>query len=284
MGIKQIALAAIAFVLLITFFLFGKTKDTKKVAEAKAETAQEEEVFDIQQYLKQAQENLKSKDTLALIRQAIERYDNISDKSERDTKQAAAKKIADLMGAAGDPLGSAYYFNKAAELANTATLWHESGENFFELTGHISAPTTRTYLYDAAIDAFKNASDLEPEKLSHQIKLGEVYIEQGTNPMHGVSLLLEAAKQDSTNLEAQFSLGKFSLVSGQYEKAIIRLEKVLSSQPQNTEVLFLLAEAHRNLGNISKAVEYLELCKRYIDNDALKKEIGRYIEETKNIK
>ena len=284
MNIKQVILVGAATLALLGFFLFGKTKNTQKITATPQQHADHEQVFDIHQYLKLAKENLKSKDTLALIEAAEKTFKGLSAQAERPAKQAAAEKLAALTAAAGDPLGSAYYYNQAAEIGNTATLWHNSGENFLVLAGSVSAPTTQSYLFDAAINAFKNAADLEPKNLSHQIKLGTAYVEQGTNAMQGITLLLDAVKQDSTNVEAQFSLGKFSMVSGQFEKAIYRLEKVLHSQPQNSEVLFLLAEAHKNTGNVAKAVEYLEKCKQYIDNEALKKEIDRYIEETKSIK
>lgn len=280
MNIKQIVLVSVAVVALIGFFFFGKTKSAKKNAEAKAPASQEE-VFDIQQYLKLAKQNLKSKDTLTLIENAENAFEVAS---ESTAKQAAAENLAALLSSAGDPLSSAYYYNEAAKLANTAALWHGSGENFLALAHNISVPTTQSYLFDAAINAFQKAADAEPNNLNHKVKLGAAYVEQGTNPMQGVTMLLDVAKQDSTNIEAQFTLGKFSMVSGQFEKAINRLEKVLHSQPQNSEALFLIAEAYRNMGNISKAVEYFEKCKQQIDNEAIRTEIDRYIEETKNIK
>ncbi|HRN94463.1 MAG: tetratricopeptide repeat protein [Chitinophagales bacterium] len=280
MNIKQIILVSVAVVALIGFFLFGKTKSTKKNVEAKAPASQEE-VFDIQQYLKLAKQNLKSKDTLTLIENAENAFKVAS---ESTAKQAAAENLAALLVSAGDPLSSAYYYNEAAKLGNSAALWHGSGENFLALAHSISAPTTQSYLFDAAINAFQKAADAEPNNLNHKVKLGAAYVEQGTNPMQGVTMLLDVAKQDSTNIDAQFTLGKFSMVSGQFEKAINRLEKVLHSQPQNSEALFLIAEAYRNMGNISKAVEYFEKCKQQIDNEAIRIEIDRYIEETKNIK
>lgn len=283
MNSKQILLIGVAVVALLGFFLFGKTKSSKKNIEAKASTSQEE-VFDIQQYLKLAKQNLKSKDTLALIEDAEKSFNNYSAATDATAKQAAAQKLAALLASAGDPLSSAYYYNEAAKLANSAALWHGSGENFLALAHNISAPTTQSYLFDAAINAFQKAAEAEPNNLNHKVKLGAAYVEQGTNPMQGVTMLLDVAKQDSTNIDAQFTLGKFSMVSGQFEKAINRLEKVLHSQPQNSEALFLIAEAYRNMGNISKAVEYFEKCKQQIDNEAIRIEIDRYIEETKNIK
>lgn len=283
MNRRQIILIGAATVALFAIYLFGKTKDVQKISEARKQ-AEKENDFDIQQYLKLAKENLKSKDTISLIEASEKEFAMLSASSQKIEKQAAAERLSSLLAAAGDPLGSAYYYNQAASLGNTAQLWHNAGENFLALAGNISAPSTRDYLYNAAINAFQKAMGLEPENFSHKVKLGAAYVQFGSNPMQGITILLEVVKQDSTNAEAQFALGKFSMVSGQFEKAIYRLEKVLHSQPQNSEALFLLAEAYRNTGNIKKAVENFEKCKKQIENPALKKEIDRYIKATKESK
>jgi tetratricopeptide (TPR) repeat protein len=281
MNIKQIILIAATFLALVGLYLFGKTKNPKKAYEPPKQPAQEQ-VFDMREYLRLAKQNLTSTDTLALIVAAENEFKRLSETTQRSEKVAAAEHLSALHAAVGDPLGSAYYYQQAAVLANDAGRWHRAGENFLSLAGVVSVPATRDYLYQAAITSFERASELESDNLSHKVKLGTAYVEQGSNPMQGISILLDVVKQDSTYAEAQFALGKFSMLSGQFEKAISRLEKVLHSQPQNTEVLFLLAEAYRNTGNNQKAVEYFEKCKKQVDDPALKKEIDRLIEITKS--
>jgi tetratricopeptide (TPR) repeat protein len=72
-------------------------------------------------------------------------------------------------------------------------------------------------------------------------------------------------------------LGRFGIVSGQFDKAIARLEKVLYLRPQNSEALLLLAEAYNSKGDKSKAIEFLERCKKTVSNPELKKEIENHI-------
>jgi len=72
------------------------------------------------------------------------------------------------------------------------------------------------------------------------------------------------------------------MMSGQNEKAINRLEKVLHSQPQNLEAMFLLAQAYKSTGNKEKAVNLFKQCRKLIDNEEIQKEIDRYIEELKS--
>ncbi|MDZ4823034.1 MAG: tetratricopeptide repeat protein [Flavobacteriales bacterium] len=61
------------------------------------------------------------------------------------------------------------------------------------------------------------------------LKLEEaVKLVRSPNPMEGIRLLRELVEKDSTNLDAQFQLGLFSIESGQMEKAIARFEKILA--------------------------------------------------------
>ncbi|MCS6818471.1 MAG: hypothetical protein NZ522_00870, partial [Chitinophagales bacterium] len=253
MGKKQIVVIAVAFVALILTYLFSPTKKNKTVKPLTESKENQKDTFDIQQYLKLAKENLKSKDTLALIEQQEQIFQKLSEATERTAKKQAAKVLSDLHGAAGDPIGSVYYLSKAAELSNDPELWHQAGEAFLLLATSVSAPATKNYLFKSSIKAFGNAASLEPESLIHKVKLGTAYVEEGANPMQGITILLEVVKKDSLHPEANFALGKFSMVSGQYEKAIGRFEKVLHSQPQNAEALFLLAESYRGMGNKIKA-------------------------------
>ena len=97
--------------------------------------------------------------------------------------------------------------------------------------------------------------------------------------MQGISMLLDIVKKDPNNADAQLMLGKFAMMSGQFEKAIERLEKVVYLRPQSNDALFLLAMAHQNLGHKDKAIELLEKCSKNEKNPELRKEIEGYIKQ-----
>ena len=99
--------------------------------------------------------------------------------------------------------------------------------------------------------------------------------------MQGVSILLEIVRKDSANIDALLMLGRFGIISGQFDKAIARLEKILYLRPQNSEALLLLAEAYNGQGNKTKAIEMLERCKKTVNDPAAKKEIENYIQSIK---
>ncbi len=63
----------------------------------------------------------------------------------------------------------------------------------------------------------------------------------GDNPMEGIMMLKEIVEKDSENTLALFYLGVFSMQSGQFEKSILRFQKILSIDSS-------FVVAHRYLG------------------------------------
>src|SRR6185295_15381007 len=94
-------------------------------------------------------------------------------------------------------------------------------------------------------ELFKEALLLNPGNDSSAVGLGGCII-YGANageggPMEGIMKVREVAEKDSNNLFAQYMLGIGGVVSRQYDKAILRFERVVKGQPNNLEALFKLA-------------------------------------------
>jgi cytochrome c-type biogenesis protein CcmH/NrfG len=102
--------------------------------------------------------------------------------------------------------------------------------------------------------------------------------------MSGVTILRDIVSKDSNNIEAQFTLGRFGIVSQQYDKAIKRLEKVVSLQPSNADAYLLLGEAYEKSGDIKMAVGSLEKARKLIKDPSFNKEIANYIDQLKKNK
>ena len=84
--------------------------------------------------------------------------------------------------------------------------------------------------------------------------------------MEGILKIREVADRDSTNLFAQFMLGYGGLLSGQYDRAMERFEKVLDKEPGNKEAVFLLAESAERSGNREKALRWYREGRKLVDN------------------
>jgi cytochrome c-type biogenesis protein CcmH/NrfG len=97
--------------------------------------------------------------------------------------------------------------------------------------------------------------------------------------MQGITMIREVAERDPNNMYAQLMLGIGGMVSGQYDKAIERLNTVVSKQPSNAEATVMLAEAYERHNEKQNAIKWYEASKKLITNSEIIKEIDRRIAE-----
>jgi predicted Zn-dependent protease len=207
--------------------------------------------------------------------------DSLRAEVEELTKTNNYEGLAQTFAKIDKPLAVAYYLYKKASATNTITDWVRSGDYSMMLMQSAPDDKAKTYLSNNAIESYKSAVAIDSTQTENRLRLASAYMEGGTQPMQGVSILLDVVKKDSNNIDALLMLGRFGLISGQYDKAIARLEKILYLQPQNSEALLMLAEAHNNLGHKEKALELLEKCKKTVSSPELKSEIDKYIQSIK---
>lgn len=175
---------------------------------------------------------------------------------------------------------AAYYHSLKAEILNTSDAWEVAGDRQLSVSSNTAFNADfNLELLQNAIKAYENALNLDENNLEIKVKLGSALVGNSEQPMQGITYLLEVIQEDSMHLNANFALGKFGIISGQYDKAIIRLEKVLALQPENTEALFLSAEAYDNLGRTDEAIASLQKTKELVQNQELKNEIDAYLQQ-----
>ena len=79
--------------------------------------------------------------------------------------------------------------------------------------------------------------------------------------MKGILMLRDLIEKEPENVLVLSTLGRFAIQTGQFEKAIERLEKAISLDPKNNKANCLLAQAYQGVGNAEKAAEYANICK-----------------------
>ena len=99
--------------------------------------------------------------------------------------------------------------------------------------------------------------------LDTKVRSAVKMIESGEgNPMEAIFALREVVEVDSNHRDAQFYLGQFSIMSGQWNKAIDRFKKVLRINSSDEYAIESLAIARFQKGEKNGAVEdiknYLE--------------------------
>jgi tetratricopeptide (TPR) repeat protein len=92
-------------------------------------------------------------------------------------------------------------------------------------------------------------------ELSSEISQAIDMVATGTNPMGGIQMLLTMVEEDSTNVEAHFWLGKFSVQSGQFEKAEVRFQTVTRLDPTNVDGWWELASSQFQQKRYAEALE-----------------------------
>ena len=248
-------------------FLPMVNKDKKPKPAAMESTAKETPAFDFTAYLAKVKASVTNTDTTKLIDQ----WENSNDYNA----------LTLLFHGKGESVVEAYYTAKAGETEKSKEKLERAGDLFEATSGISNSDDMKGYLLEKAVESYQNAYNLDSTNINLRMKYAGSLIEQGASPMQGIAMLLDIVKKDPDNADAQLMLGKFAMMSGQFEKAVVRLEKVISLRPQSNDALFLLAMAYENKGDKGKALEILQKCESREKNPELKKEIGSYIERLK---
>lgn len=189
----------------------------------------------------------------------------------------------------GDQVLASVYSEEQAELINTSAAWLKTGDNYMSVFYAMQlSPEVTAFLVTSARNCYEKAIELDAVNTDATIGLATTYMETtgaGTEqPMQGVTLLLNIVKEDPNNVRAQLILGRYGIMSGQFEKAVQRLETVVTLDPKNSEAFFYLGEAYNGLGDLSKAIESFEKCRSLVDDPEFSARIDTYIEQLKQSK
>jgi len=180
----------------------------------------------------------------------------------------------------------AYYTGAAAKLENSEKSLTFAAHQFLRQLKGTNQPLIKQWMADQAKELFEKALTINPSNDSSKIGLGSCYIfgSSAENPqevMTGIQKILEVAKRDSTNMYAQLMLGVGGVVSGQLDKAVERLQKVVDKEPGNLEGIFMLAEAYERKGDKVNAIKWYEGSKKYISEKQMLTDIDEKIESLK---
>lgn len=134
-----------------------------------------------------------------------------------------------------------------------------------------------------AKDLFERSLRINDKNDSTIVGLGACYIFGNItdNPMEGILKVRQVVEKDSTNVFAQMVLGQGSLMSGQYDRAIDRFEKVLAIQPVNLEAILLMAEVFERKEDKANAIKWYSKALPLAPNPAMISALEKRINELK---
>lgn len=179
------------------------------------------------------------------------------------------------------PIVGAYLLEQAAIASPTEANWNDAANHYYKAT-RFTKETEKAIVYEKAIEAFQKTLELNPKNTEAKINLAACYVEGSAEPMKGITLLREVEKTDSNNVNLQLNFAMFSARSGQWDKAIIRFQKVLKIQPDYIEAYVQLANAYEQKGDKANAIENLEKYASMVTDETIKTEVQNYINKLKN--
>jgi tetratricopeptide (TPR) repeat protein len=176
---------------------------------------------------------------------------------------------------------AAYYYALAAKLENSEKSLNFAGQLFLDLVHETNVPGIQIWEAQQAVACFQRSLEINPANDTVKMALAAGFIEGTGETMQGVQLLLGITREKPDNIPANLMLGRLSVQSGQFDKALGRFETVLKQDPVNTEALYFIAEAYKGKGDKQKAIEYLEQCKKVVNKPEFSRDIDQYINSFK---
>ena len=257
-----------------SLFFFGRTVATKSKNEtAILPTAQS---FNIQHFIDADKKQLTPSQliTLGKLENSVKRGDISTQQIEADTQLANFWKDS---AHAFEPY--AWYLSEAAKLDKSEKNLTFAAQLILASLRGEPDEAKLAWKTDLSIELFEKAIQLNPANDDLKIGLASCYVfgkgrtggPQET--MKGIQQLLEVVRRDPANMKAQLVLGIGGYVSGQYDKAIDRLQKVITAQPDNLEAVAFLADAYAAKGNKAQAIKWYTISKRMANNPDYSKEV-----------
>lgn len=177
----------------------------------------------------------------------------------------------------------AWYQAEAARLENSEKTLTFAAQLFLENLQNDEVANRRQWKALQAKDLFERSLMINPGNDSAKVGLGACYLFGNISalPMEGIVKIREVVEKDSTNLYAQVMLVRGSLISGQYDKAIDRLQTVTRMKPNNIDAILLLAEVYERTGDKRNAVNWYQKSLQFIKQPETRMAIENRIGELK---
>lgn len=257
---KSQSILIIGSIALFCFIYFGLNTLPKEQREVEMSRAASIEATGIQNIVSSAKKRL-SKDQLNIIEALQTEYHDAADDAK---KVERAKMMASRWYEFGSPIVSGYFAEEIAKIENTKDAWSIAGTTYMIGMNNSNVNKEVQFAKGRAVKAFENAISLsEVDNVEDKINLALIYVNHPDNgPMQGIQMLLKLNEKNPENVQVMNQLARLALRTNQTEKAIKRLEKALSLEPENNNSICLIAQAYNQVGKLGLAKEFEDRCKK----------------------
>jgi tetratricopeptide (TPR) repeat protein len=212
---------------------------------------------DIDVILKEAVGTLSSEDAAsasALL--------SAAEKSPDSAKADYYRQLSGLWYDFKRPAVAGYYAEQVALLSGGEEAWSIAGTTYSICVQQEKNEKIKAFCTQKAIETLEKAVSVNPGELRHKVNLSLVYAENPPkdNPMKGVLMLVDLNKKNPGQPMVLAQLGRLAIKTGQFEKAVERLEQAVRAEPGHVLANCLLAQAYEGTGMQDQAAAFQQKC------------------------
>lgn len=174
------------------------------------------------------------------------------------SRAALLRQLSDAWLTLGQPSIAADYLRQLADADPTYANYMQAGSAMRSLIDFEPDDNLRVNLVYGARYCYETAEKMQPGDLDAKIGLAAVLVSGSSQPMEGIMMLRELDAQNPDNVAVNLELGKFSVMSGQYDKAIERFAAVLQKDSLNLQARYMIAQSYLGTQDTITAVKQLE--------------------------
>lgn len=252
--------SAVALLLALYFGCETKPRDMQAVEKSRALAA---ESASVNVLLNSARDRLDSRQQNVLMALEHQLEGTVDD----STRIEIYKQLSNRWYGFGHPAIAGHYAQEVAELAGTEESWAIAGTTYTLCLQQSQEEKVREFCTERAVQALESAVSLNPANLANKVNLAIVFVENPPedNPMKGITMLIDLNRDNPGNVMVLNNLGRLAVKTGQYERAVERLEQALDVEPDNVTTNCLLAQAYGEMGELQKAQAFEEKCRKLQD-------------------
>jgi outer membrane protein len=190
-----------------------------------------------------------------------------------------ADSLRDLYTQAGQFDSAAWFAEKAASFLNTTEGFLKAGNSYYEAYTFAMDVEKQKTMAEKAREYLEKVVKADPKNLEAKTKIAMTYF--SSNPPQGVALLREVLAEDPKNELVLYNMGMLAIQSGQYDRAVERLNQLIAVNPKHVQGQLLLGVAFMNKGDKAKAKEQFEKVKQLDNDPSVQATVDSYLKDLK---
>jgi len=266
--------AGIAILTVIVLYIFGRTTPNKSEVLSNADTPAA--AINSDSILNEARQHLSPEQLIYIT----ELENSVVRGTVKDQQLEAYHQLAHFWRDTArvfEPY--AWYEAESARLENSEKNLTFAAQLFLDNLETEENPRLKTWKGLQAKDLFERSLKLNPDNDSASVGLGATYLfgNFAEQPMEGIQLIRNVLDKDSTNTYALMTLGEGAFMTGQYDRAAERFEKVNELDPSNLKAILLMAEVCERQQKPADAVKWYRKSIDLINNPEIVNEVNKRI-------